>query len=167
MTDYFALFALSRRPWLDLEKLEEKYRELARETHPDQSTQRSSDFAEVNEAYRTLRDPKSRLQHLLTLEGYPQSGSTAEVPTDLMDLFMKIAPALANTNKEQLNLLNKELDGCYDKAIEQLQRIDLVWNQQTSSRMNDAEDLYRRFAFLTRWKNLIEERQFADSVVSR
>jgi molecular chaperone HscB len=157
VTDYFALLAQPHRPWLDLEKLEEKYRELARQTHPDQSDRGTNEFAEINEAYRTLRDPKSRLQHLLALKGHSLAISTTEVPADLADLFMKIAPALTRKDKNALDILSQELGNHYDKAIRELYGLNQAWSE---NRLDDAENLYRRFAFLTRWKNLVEEQQF-------
>jgi curved DNA-binding protein CbpA len=160
VTDYFALLAQPRRPWLDLDTLEEKYCDLARTAHPDQSTQPSNDFVELNQAYRTLRDPKSRLQHLLTLEGYPPSAATAEIPADLSNLFMKIAPAIAKRDKEEIDALNKKLSDHYEEALGRLHRLDDTWDDSAAVRMNDAENLYRRFAFVTRWKDLIEQRQF-------
>lgn len=166
VTDYFALFALPRRPWLNGEKLEEQYRELARQTHPDQSTHATKDFAEVNEAYRILRDPKSRLRHLLALEGKPPSAATAEIPADLASLFMKIAPALKHNDKEQINTLSEEVSDRYGEAIEQLRRLSEGWSENASSNVIDAEKLYRRFAFLTRWKNLVEEHRFNTATYS-
>jgi molecular chaperone HscB len=157
VTDYFALFALPPRPWLDGEKLEERYRELARATHPDQSTQPAMNFAEVNEAYRILRDPKSRLQHLLALEGRPPTAATAEIPRDLTDLFLRIAPALTRNDKREIDGLSEELSLLYDGAIEQLYQINESWSKHP---MTDVENLYRRFAFLTRWTKLVEEHRF-------
>ena len=60
MTDHFALLGEARRPWLDPEKLKEKYHALSRSAPPS---------AELNEAFRVLSDPKLRLHHLLKLEG--------------------------------------------------------------------------------------------------
>jgi molecular chaperone HscB len=161
--DYFALFAQPRRPWLNLEELEQKYRELARKTHPDQSAQPAGEFAEVNEAYQTLRDPKARLQHLLALEARPQLAATAEVPADLTDLFMKIAPALVNKKQEELDRLSKAVSDYYDNAIEQLHQLDKDWHTHASWSVSAAEKLCGRFAFLIRWKNLIEEHRFSIS----
>ena len=162
MTDYFTLLAQPRRPWLDLEKLEERYRELARQTHPDQSGHGTNEFAEVNEAYRTLRDPKSRLQHLLALEEHSSAISATEVPADLADLFMKIASALIREDKNALDALNQELSECYDRAIEELHRLNQSWGENS---LSDVENLYRRFAFVTRWKNLIKEKQFNAAIL--
>jgi curved DNA-binding protein CbpA len=167
VTDYFAFFDQPRRPWIDLEKLEEKYRELARSTHPDQSAQPSNDFAQVNEGYRLLRDPKSRLQHLLALEGHPPSASTAEIPADLSDLFMKIAPALARNDEEEIRRVQKDLNDHSDDAVERLRQLDRAWDNEVALSFSGTENLYIRFAFLQRWRGLLDERSLANSFTSR
>ena len=160
MTDFFALFDQPRQPWIEPDQLEQKYRELARRTHPDQLVRSSNEFAEVNDAYRTLRDPKLRLEHLLALEGVSPSTSPVQAPADLANLFMKLAPAVANRNKERVDALTQELCNHYEEALTQLHRLNDAWSKKLISRMKTTEDLYRRFAFLSRWRQLLEEHQF-------
>ncbi len=161
MTDYFGVLRQPRRLWLNLDELEENYRELARSTHPDETGgQEGTRFAEVNTAYRTLRDPKLRLHHLLTLEGKPPSPSTADIPAELIDLFMKIAPALRNSVQEEINGLNQQLTAAYNEALEHLNRLNGSWREHGLLPLNDAENLYHRLAFLSRWKDLLAEHQF-------
>lgn len=162
MSDYFALFDQPRRPWIDLEKLEEKYRELVRSTHPDRSAQPANDLAKVNEAVRILRDPKLRLQHLLALEGKLPRDS-AEVPADLADLFMRIAPVLRNDERNEITILIEELGERYQDAINRLRQLDEVWTSNRDTSVIEAKNLYARFSYLTRWKNLFEEHRFNTS----
>src|SRR5580693_3791360 len=63
MTDYFLLFDLPRRPRIDLDKLKEAY---VRRTARHQ--EKKDDPVVLNEAFRILADPVSRLGHLLALE---------------------------------------------------------------------------------------------------
>ncbi len=76
-TDYFSFFGLPRKLNLDLAALEREYYRLSRKLHPDLfanaavqqqswSLQRSS---QLNDAYRTLREPIARTEYLLKLEG--------------------------------------------------------------------------------------------------
>src|SRR6267142_2051470 len=73
--DYFAFIGLPRRLKIDLADLEERFRALSRQFHPDffynaapgerrASLERSS---YLNDAYRTLRDPLQRVDYLLQL----------------------------------------------------------------------------------------------------
>ena len=85
--DYFTLFGLPRRYRLDpatLDKLETAYRALQRRVHPDRyaaagETDRRlalQSATRVNEAYRALKDPVRRAQHLLSLHGIETLGET-------------------------------------------------------------------------------------------
>ena len=150
MTDYFALLQQPRKPWLDPEQLKQKYHELARQSHPDKN---------VNEAHRVLADPKSRLQHLLALEGVVLAASSNEIPEELSDLFMEVAPALNkidNPNVKSVDDLIARVTQLYDQALAELQRVDSRWRKQLPL----LEKLYYRISYLTRWQTLLDERVF-------
>jgi molecular chaperone HscB len=104
--DYFGFFGIPRKLMLDAADLERRFRDLSRKFHPDYfynaspaerlaSLERSS---YLNDAYRTLRNPVSRLEHLLAIEGLP--------PTRHEDSAVKVPPALL----EEVFALNEELD---------------------------------------------------------
>src|SRR5512135_1529821 len=76
-TDYFTFFGLPRKLNLDTAALEREFYKLSRKLHPDLyarsagpeqhwSLEKSS---QLNDAYRTLRDPITRTEYLLKLEG--------------------------------------------------------------------------------------------------
>jgi molecular chaperone HscB len=76
--DLFAVLGLPRRFALDLPAAEAAFKNLSRQLHPDRfakadprarraSLQRT---VQLNEAWRTLRDPVSRAEYLLRLSGY-------------------------------------------------------------------------------------------------
>ncbi|HEV3409330.1 MAG TPA: DnaJ domain-containing protein, partial [Chthoniobacterales bacterium] len=95
MTDYFALLDQPRQPWLDPEQLKQAFHARTLQAHPDARPNESrNSFAEVNEAYQVLRDPKRRLQHLLALHGDAPSPQAARVPTELEELFPRVAGLL-------------------------------------------------------------------------
>jgi len=75
--DYFAFFGLPRRLVLDPADLEQRFRRMSRQFHPDffhnaaaaerlASLERSS---YLNDAWRVLKDPATRVEYLLGLEG--------------------------------------------------------------------------------------------------
>lgn len=87
MTDYFATLGEPRRPWLEEDALKKRFLALTSEHHPDVAktaalqgenaqgsgssadfTGPAPDFALINLAYQTLREPRTRLRHLLELE---------------------------------------------------------------------------------------------------
>src|SRR5262245_60186942 len=107
--DYFAFLGVPRKLNLDPAELERQFRTLSRQFHPDYfynatpaervaSLERSS---YLNDAYRTLKQPISRIAYLLELEGvltpadHSQGNASKQVP-----------PALL----EEVFALNEELD---------------------------------------------------------
>ena len=108
--DYYAFMGLPRRLNLDIEDIERRFRTLSRQFHPDffynattaerrASLERSS---YLNDAYRTLKDPISRLQYLLQMEGMAPQGPA--------EASRQVPPALL----EEVFALNEELDDVRD-----------------------------------------------------
>jgi DnaJ-domain-containing protein 1 len=153
VTDYFALLDQPRRAWLDPDQLETKYHELARQTHPDTAAD-SAGFEQIAAAYRTLRDPRLRLQHLLTLEGKAPASASTDIPTDLVELFMEIVPAMKSRNQNAITLLSGRIEHALRKAMDELRDLDARWNDGAH---HDAELLYHRLSFLNRWRDLLNE----------
>jgi len=75
--DYFTFFGLPRKLQIDTAELEREFHRLSRKLHPDlyvtsQGPERGWSLeksSQLNDAYRTLRDPISRTEYLLRLEG--------------------------------------------------------------------------------------------------
>ncbi len=108
--DFFTFFGLPRRLTVDARDLERRFRELSRKFHPDffynaaaserlASLERSS---YLNDAYRVLRNSVSRIEYLLSLEGFspatPETGGVAGAS--------RVPPSLL----EEVFALNEELD---------------------------------------------------------
>lgn len=76
-TDFFSFFGLPRKLSLDVAALTREFYRLSRKLHPDvyvrasaQEQQWSLDkSSQLNDAYRTLKDPIERTAYLLKLEG--------------------------------------------------------------------------------------------------
>ena len=106
--DYFTFFGLPRKLTIAQDDLDRRFRELSRKFHPDYyynaspaerlaSLERSS---YLNDAYRALRTPATRIEHLLAIEGLPSTKSEGETSA------AKVPPALL----EEVFELNEELD---------------------------------------------------------
>ena len=99
MTDYFAVLDQPRAPWLDPAALKEIYHRKTLQGHPDTAAQHQpADFAQVNEAYQVLQDPKRRLHHLLSLENCAPPAGHQTVPQQLQDLFLLIGALTQRAN---------------------------------------------------------------------
>src|SRR5215510_14573296 len=99
--DYFAFFGLPRKLDVDAAHLERRFRDLSRQFHPDYfynaspaerlaSLERSS---YLNDAYRALRNPISRIEHLLAIEGLP-SAKAEDPSTSSGQMAAGVPPAL-------------------------------------------------------------------------
>jgi molecular chaperone HscB len=85
--DYFSFFGLPRKLNLDVAALERDFYALSRKLHPDLYAQ-SSDAeqrkwsleksSQLNDAYRTLKDPVSRTEYLLRLQGVDSDQQSAQ-----------------------------------------------------------------------------------------
>jgi molecular chaperone HscB len=97
--DFFNFLGLPRKLNLDMADFEQRYRALSRQFHPDYfynatpaerraSLEKSS---YLNDAYRTLKNPVSRIEYLLKVEGLaphgPDQASTQVPPGMLEEVF--------------------------------------------------------------------------------
>jgi molecular chaperone HscB len=81
-TDRFAVLGLPRRFEVDLGAAESAYKELSRQLHPDRFAKadpraRKAALArtvQLNDAWRTVKDPLRRAEYLLELAGYALAG---------------------------------------------------------------------------------------------
>lgn len=99
MSTYFDLFDLPRRFRLDLAALDQRYRALSQQHHPDKFASapakerlRSLELTtELNAAYKVLRDPAARATYLLKLAGLDLDREDAHAhamdPAFLMDIL--------------------------------------------------------------------------------
>jgi molecular chaperone HscB len=101
--DYFAVFGLPRKLWIEMGALEQKFLQLSWKLHPDNfvnapeeqrdlSLKRSS---ELNDAYRVLRDPVARVEYLLGLEGERKEGEKKQqAPPELLEEVFELNESL-------------------------------------------------------------------------
>ncbi len=84
--DHFVLLGLPRRLEQARGDIDRAFREISKKVHPDRFGRESSAIerrlavehtARVNEAYRALKDPQSRAEYLLSLEGITVGGELA------------------------------------------------------------------------------------------
>jgi len=196
MTDHFAALDEPRRPWLDAEELKEKFHSLSTSVHPDrvhgadEATRRaaSDQYTALNAAFQCLREPKSRLQHLLLLERGSKPGDLKSIPEDVVQLFAEVGAVLRQTDallKEKaqaispmvkVRVLEKSLPSLdkisqlqpilarrREALLSELRALDEAWQQRPhdsagDSLLADAERLYHLFGFLDRWVAQLQER---------
>jgi molecular chaperone HscB len=119
-TDYFTFFGLPRKLNVDVAELEREFHRLSRKLHPDLyvvsggpekewSLEKSS---QLNDAYRTLRDPISRTAYLLKLEGVQleeQSKSATDKARETGEEKKQVVPPDLLEEVFELNMQLEEL----------------------------------------------------------
>ena len=142
--NYFAILGLSPSFHLTPEVLASAYRRLARKIHPDRFIDRSetlraaatAGIAALNQAYRTLLEPVTRAEYLLTLAGGPGAADFRSVDPALLAEMMSMREELDAVRAEgQLaapaNLVARVL---------QLRTRDLDRIGSIASRIDSADD---------------------------
>ena len=154
--DYFSFFGLPRRLVIDQALLERRFRDLSRQFHPDYfynaspaerlaSLERSS---YLNDAYRALRNPISRIEHLLAIEGLPSAMSedgTAKVPPGLLELVFELNEQLDEIResresggdpaalRERLDSARKPIDLKREEHEREVESLSARWDEQRAS----------------------------------
>ena len=134
--NYFELFHLAPSFALDTDQLAVQYRQLQQQYHPDryataseaerlQALQQASD---VNAAYQTLKDPLSRAEYLLMLQGLDIRGEqqTLQDPEFLMQQlsWREELEALreAADPEAQIPVFEQRISSEYNRLMQQLQQ---------------------------------------------
>ncbi|HHY84362.1 MAG TPA: hypothetical protein GYA07_02320 [Verrucomicrobia bacterium] len=136
--DYFAVFEETPRPWLDPERLRQKFLDLSAAVHPDRVHQLDSPerakaherYVLLNVAYQCLSRHRDRVRHLLELESGERPEEISRVPAELVNLFMEIGRELREAEKLHLEktkttspLLQVQLFERAQKQVERLQQL--------------------------------------------
>jgi molecular chaperone HscB len=149
--DYFSFLGLPRRLGLDANDLEQRFRGLSRQFHPDYffnappverraSLERSS---YLNDAYRTLKQPVARVEYLLQLEGLaarsPEEASKQVPPSLLEEVFalneeldeireMRASGTPADQLKARLERARGPIDAKRASHESQLEELSARWD---------------------------------------
>ena len=181
--DYFSFFGLQRRLALDQQDLERRFRDLSRKFHPDYfynappaerlaSLERSS---YLNDAYRTLRNPAARVEHLLAVEGLPPVKSDeggAKVPPALLEEVFALNEELDEIRelresggddtqlRARLGAARAPIDGKREEHERRIQELSERWDSQTVA--SAAE----RHATLEALREQLLERKYIDNLIA-
>jgi molecular chaperone HscB len=182
--DYFTFFGLHRRLQVDARDLEQRFRALSRQFHPDffhnsTTTERLASLERssyLNDAFRTMRDPVARLEYLLKLEGFaPKESreSTAQVPAGLLEeVFelneeleaiqeMRIDGAPADQVAARLAAARTPIEDNLAEHERQLQALMATHDAQF-----DAGDMAGRYATLEAMRTLMLERTYLTNLLA-
>lgn len=159
----FELFGLPEQFAQDSARIDERWKELQREVHPDKFAAQGAAAqrvamqwsVRVNEAYKRLRDPLQRAAYLCELRGAPiQAESNTAMPADFLMEQMAWREALDEArNEDDLGGLELELGRARAGT---LKRIETMLDQ--SSDPAGAAQQVRALMFIERFAHDVEAR---------
>jgi molecular chaperone HscB len=179
--DYFAIFGLPRKLWIEMGELEQKFLQMSWKLHPDNfvnaseperelSLKRSS---ELNDAYRTLRDPIARVEYLLGIEGARKEGEhKQQAPPELLEEVFELNESLDELREARqaggnLAALRARLEAADKNFQEKLGEVDA--QLQAVAREWDAAleaDTPERKKVMARLNELLNRRSYIRNLVA-
>jgi molecular chaperone HscB len=181
--DYFALFGLPRKLWIEMSGLEQKFLQLSWKLHPDNFVNASADeqasslkrSSEVNDAYRVLRDPVGRVEYLLEIEGARKEGEQKQqAPPELLEEVFELNESLdelreAKESGADLETLKSRLElaqtGFQQKLLEVDQQLFTAAKQWDAAIDGDVADSDRA-AIKVRLNELLNRRSYIRNLVN-
>jgi molecular chaperone HscB len=181
-TDYFAMFEMPRKLWVEMTSLEQKFLQLSWKLHPDNfvnatpaereiSLKRSS---ELNDAYRTLRDPVARVEYLLAVEGARKEGQNKQqAPPELLEEVFELNESLDELReakasggdtaslKHRLETAEKHFEGKLNEVDGQLQAAARDWDRA----IDENADQEQRGTLKARLNDLLNRRSYIRNLV--
>jgi DnaJ-domain-containing protein 1 len=142
-------------------------------------------YTELNQAYQILNDPRARLLALYELTKGEKPRDVQRIPPGTMDLFVEVGQTCQNFDQflerkknasgalERAGFMSEEL--ALQDALEilrgklellagtlegDLAALDARWRTGDKD-LNALETVYRKYSYLSRWRQQLEEREIA------
>jgi molecular chaperone HscB len=181
-SDYFAMFELPRKLWVEMGALEKKFLQLSWKLHPDNYTNATPEereislrrSSELNDAYRTLRDPVARVEYLLAIEGARVEGQNKQqAPPELLEEVFELNESLDELReakgsggdtaalKHRLESAKKNFEGKLEEVDRELQRVAREWDAAIDGKADEA----RRKNVMAKLNELLNRRSYIRNLV--
>jgi molecular chaperone HscB len=181
--DYFAVFGLPRKLWIGMDALEQKFLQLSWKLHPDKFVNASEEerelslkrSSELNDAYRTLRDPVARVEYLLGIENMRKEGEhKQQAPPELLEEVFELNESLdelreAKSAGGDLSSLKQRLQSAEKKFGEKLAEVDSELQsvaREWDTAVDDSADEAARRKLMTRMNELLNRRSYIRNLVT-
>ncbi|HJZ66349.1 MAG TPA: Fe-S protein assembly co-chaperone HscB [Candidatus Acidoferrum sp.] len=180
--DYFSLFGLPRKLWIEMNALEQKFLQLSWKLHPDNFVKASEDerelslkrSSELNDAYRTLKDPVARVEYLLEIEGERKEGEKKQqAPPELLEEVFELNESLDELReakaaglaldgmKERLHAAEKNFGEKLTEVDAEIQATAKDWDKALDT---GADDTTRK-KIMTRLNEHLNRRSYIRNLV--
>jgi molecular chaperone HscB len=182
-TDYFGFFGWPQKLTIDPALLEEQFHKLSWKLHPDNFVRASEEernlsldrSSQLNDAYRTLRDPIARIEYLLLRLGLRKEGTTKQqAPPELLEEVFELNESLdelreARSEGGDVESLRKRLIEAQNSFKEKLNEVDeeladvaREWDTALDTSANEAT----RSALLARMNEILNRRSYIRNLVA-
>lgn len=160
--DYFAFFGLPQKLTIDLPAIEQRFHSLSWKLHPDHFAKASGEerqlsldrSSELNDAYRTLRDPIARVEYLLGLAGMRKEGQKKQqAPPELLEEVFELnewldelrearqsggSPSQTAGLRHKLEAAQHKFESSLAAVDEELARVSSEWDAALDARADEA-----------------------------
>ena len=165
----FWLFGMEPRYELEVSQLDDTWRRLQAQMHPDRFVQSDDASARramqwsmrINQAYRRLRDPVSRAAYLCELRGVAMEGHRANLPPAFLMQQMEWREALAQAgSSHEVEALEAEVRKAVSSLTSQL-RSQLDDRSDLNQGAAEAAQTVQRLMFLSKFQQDIDRKMDA------
>ena len=182
-TDYFGFFGWPQKLTIDPALLEEQFHKLSWKLHPDNFVRASEEernlsldrSSQLNDAYRTLRDPIARIEYLLLRLGLRKEGTTKQqAPPELLEEVFELNESLdelreARGQGSDIESLRARLIEAQNNFKAKLSEVDTEladvareWDAALDASANDAT----RNTLLARMNEILNRRSYIRNLVA-
>jgi curved DNA-binding protein CbpA len=144
-----------------------------------------SRYTALNQAYQALIDPRARLLALYELTKGQKPADIQRIPPGTMDLFKEVGEMCRQlddylekkaattgrlqraglmseelTLQDALTALRMKLEAFAATVDAELTALDAIWRAGDKN-VNALEAVYRKYSYITRWRQQLEEREIA------
>ena len=162
MLDKFALLGVPQG-FDEPEGIDEKFRELSRKTHPDrvppkERARAAAQMTALNDAYKTLKDPVRRAEHLLALRGV--SGDVKMTPGFLEQTLEdreKLLEAKMDGGPAAVERLAQGVRGKRQQAMDEIAKV-LREERVADNDLQRTAELLARLRYYARYLDEVEGR---------
>lgn len=181
-TDYFTFFGLPRKLRIDAGALEKSFHEWSWKLHPDNFVRAGQSeralalehSSQLNDAYRTLREPIRRVEYLLSLEGARKEGEQKQqAPPELLEKVFELNESLdelrsARQGDGELTALRARLEAArknFENKLGELdQRLEWIFGEWDTALDAGAGEEPRK-KLMERMNELLNRRSYIRNLV--
>ncbi|MGA8143155.1 MAG: Fe-S protein assembly co-chaperone HscB [Candidatus Acidiferrales bacterium] len=181
--DYFAFFALPQKLTIDPATLEEQFHKLSWKLHPDNFMRASEEernlslerSSQLNDAYRTLREPIARIEYLLLRLGLRKEGATKQqAPPELLEEVFELNESLDELRearaeggdvaalRERLVEAQNNFEEKLSEVDEELAAVAREWDVALDAHAGESA----RQALLARMNEILNRRSYIRNLVA-